>query len=437
MRIAFYTLGCKLNQCESEALASAAAGRGFSVVPVTEGADLYIINTCTVTSKAEQKARRVIRKILREHPDAQVVAAGCYAQVDREALHALSDRLMVVGQADKDLLLDLVSRTDAVADTPALIEALRQERYGRADPFAYRADSPAYHTRPFLKIQDGCNNRCAYCRVPLARGNSVSLPADEVLHRLRQLDGKGFREVVLTGVNITAWREGEGRFEDLLERVLAETWGFRIRLSSLEPDMVTPRLAGLLADERICPHFHIPIQSGSDAVLKAMGRHYDASGVRRAVDLLIGARPGCFIAADVITGFPGETDADFQDTLRLVSGPALARLHVFPFSIRPGTRACTMAGRVPERTARERSAVLLRLSEDLHDRYLRQQAGSRVTMLLLEPHDTLPGAWWGLSENYLQLPVTGLPQGKAAPGVLCNALVTEAGGKFTAGFTDF
>lgn len=431
MRIAFHTLGCKLNQCESESLASAAAEGGLSVVSADEAADIYIINTCTVTSKAEQKARRIIRKILRERPGAQVVVTGCYAQLEAEALRDISDRLVILPQEEKASLLPLIR----CAGQEGHIDVTAG---GAADPFAFRAESPAYHTRPFLKIQDGCDNRCAYCRVPLARGNSVSLPAEDILQRLKDLDEKGFREVVLTGVNITAWRSGGARLEDLLEQVLAGRYGFRVRLSSLEPDMVTERLADLLQDERICPHFHLPVQSGSDAVLAAMGRHYDSSGVRRAVNLLDRARPGAFLAADVITGFPGEGKTDFQDTRRLVDELPFARLHVFPFSPRPGTRAYTMAGRVPERTARERSAVLLRLSEDLYAGYLRQWAGRRVSMLLLEPHAGRPGAWWGLSENYLQLPVTGLPKGARQSGKLCGADITvDAGADYMAAFDNF
>ncbi len=436
MRIAFYTLGCKLNQCETEALASAAVDGGSDVVHIDEDADLYVINTCTVTSKAEQKARRIIRKTLREHPAARVVVTGCYAQLEHEVLRRLSDRLIIVGQEEKDLLLDLLARAEEGTYTGALVEALRRERYGRSDPFAFRVDSPAYHTRPFLKIQDGCNNRCAYCRVPLARGNSVSLPAEEVLLRLRDLDEKGFQEVVLTGVNLTAWRHDGKTLGDLLRRILAERYGFRIRLSSLEPDMISDHLAGLLTDDRICPHFHLPVQSGSDAILAAMGRRYTAGEVYRAVEKLSAVRPDPFIAADIITGFPGETDEDFAATLRLVSNLPLSQLHVFPFSPRPGTRAAGMKNRVPERVSRERSARLLRLSRDLHARYLRRWTGREVSMLVMRPGAD-PDSWIGLSENYLQLDVRGAPPGTVSPGDLCRAVPAVQNGRFFAGFSGF
>ncbi|MBN2050225.1 MAG: tRNA (N(6)-L-threonylcarbamoyladenosine(37)-C(2))-methylthiotransferase MtaB [Spirochaetales bacterium] len=436
MRIAFYTLGCKLNQCESEALATAAACRGFSLSVTWEEADIYIINTCTVTSKAEQKARRVIRKILRERPAAQVVVTGCYAQLESEALRGISPRLIIVTQEEKDLLLDLLSSAAPGGDLQLLVQDLRDQRLNHADPFAFRVDSTAYHTRPFLKIQDGCDNRCAYCRVPLARGNSISLKADEVLRRLEDLEEKGFREVVLTGVNITAYRDGDTTFDDLLERLLSRNWSFRIRLSSLEPDRVTEHLAELVTDERICPHFHLPVQSLSDRILKAMGRHYDAAGALKAVERLTASRSDPFLAADVITGFPGETEEDSQETFRLLTDLPFSGLHVFPFSPRPGTRAFGMKNRVPERDSGQRSARLLRLSKELHEAYLHRWIGRVVSPLLLEK-GSAPGRWQGLSENYLQLSVRGVPAKEAAPGLLCRAEVVEEAGTMAARFSGF
>jgi len=431
MRIAFYTLGCKLNQCETEALASAAVDGGSDVVQIDEEADLYVINTCTVTSKAEQKARRIIRKTLREHPAGRVVVTGCYAQLEKCAIAGISERLLIVPQEEKASLLSLLRQAgregylSAPDGTPA-------------DPFAYRIESPAYHTRPFLKIQDGCNNRCAYCRVPLARGNSVSLPMNEVLLRLDDLDSKGFQEVVLTGVNITAYRDGGYGLEELIEGILNRDYGFRVRLSSLEPDMITEQLVDLFRDQRICPHFHIPVQSGSDAILAAMGRRYNTDEVYKAMEKLSAVRPDPFIAADIITGFPGETDEDFADTLRLVSNIPLSQLHVFPYSPRPGTRAAGMKNRVPERLSRERSARLLDLSRDLHGRYLRRWTGRSVRMLLLGKDPDVPDLWHGMSENYLQLPVQGVqPACGSAGGRVCRAVVTATAGQFSARFTEF
>ena len=408
MKASVYTFGCKLNQYESEALAAAFRDRGFTLVSVADPADVYVVNTCTVTSKSDQKARRLIRKLSREHPGVPVVVTGCYAQLNRPELEALGGNIRVVSQEDKSTLLDLPGRLAAGESVP--------EGGRSGGPFAYRVDRFSFHSRGFLKIQDGCDGACAYCRVPLARGASVSLAAREAVARLGELEQAGYREVVLTGVNISDYRGG---LAALLQRMLAETSTVRLRLSSLEPECITEELAEALAAPRIRPHFHIPVQAGSDAVLQRMRRRYTSAVVEEAVARLRRAKGDPFVAADLIVGFPGESEEDFSRTRELVERLEPAGLHVFPFSPRPGTVAVTLRPRVPERTRDRRAGELLALGVRLQRRYAERRAGGTVEAVLEQP---LPGAgallWRGLTENYLQVEVEGVPSDQARAGGL-------------------
>ena len=442
MRASFHTFGCKLNQFETEALASAFRSRGFSLVDPSEESDLYLVNTCTVTGKSEQKARSYIRRLSGSRPRALVLVTGCYAQLDPKGLSELGPNVVVVSQSDKSLLLDLPQRLleQAAAGPSAagLAGALSMQAgalaprtgigVGLADPFRFNVERYSFHSRAFLKIQDGCDHRCAYCRVPLARGGSVSLDAEAAAQRARALAEAGYREVVLTGVNISAYRAGEVGLAGLLERLLAATGEVRLRLSSLEPEAVTPALVEVLRHPRLCPHFHLPVQSGSDAVLLAMRRRYRAQQVRRAVEALRAARGEPFLAADLIAGFPGETEQDFQCTFRMAEELGFAKLHVFPFSPRPGTAAARMPGRVPERIRDQRVRALTELSDALGLRYRRSWVGREVEVVLEEQQAGVPG-WRGVSANYLPCLVRGAPPvtGPAAlsPGSLVRARIED------------
>ncbi|MCF6335268.1 MAG: radical SAM protein, partial [Spirochaetales bacterium] len=307
MKAAFYTLGCKLNQSESETLASSFDSRGFSISKVTENADLYIINSCTVTTKAEQKARRMIRKFSRENPKSVILVTGCYAQVEPSELDDLGSNVFVVSMDRKHTLLNLpdvlaeaqshgLSLLEGISD---FLEDSRSQLPDPQDRFLFHTSNVSDHARAFLKIQDGCDNSCGYCRVTIARGESVSLESSEVVRRALVLEEIGFREIVLTGVNITDYRSLEKPDFRLPELVDALTSGLkraRIRLSSLEPDMIDKRLAESVKHPSVVPHFHIPVQSGSDEILKRIKRHYSAERVRRAVSLLGSVKKNPFIA---------------------------------------------------------------------------------------------------------------------------------------------
>jgi threonylcarbamoyladenosine tRNA methylthiotransferase MtaB len=427
MRASFHTFGCKLNQFETEALASAFRSRGFSLVEPAGEAEVYLINTCTVTGKSEQKARRFIRRLARERPAALLVVTGCYAQLDPGALGSLAPNVVVVSQADKSLLLDLPGRLEeeGVRGAGAILRNLsaRPARNGPArQPFDFQVERYSFHSRAFLKVQDGCDHRCAYCRVPLARGGSVSLDPDTAVQRIRLLEAAGYREVVLTGVNLSAWRHGDGGLARLLERLLAATAGVRLRLSSLEPETVKPALVEALRQPRICAHFHLPVQSGSDRLLKSMRRRYRAEQVRRAAALLRAARADPFLAADLIVGFPGETEADFRESVALAESLGFAKLHVFPFSPRPGTAAVRLGARVPERVRDERVRVLTELSGRLARAYRGAWIGREVEVVLEERRGE-GSPWRGFSGNYLPCAVRGVPEGPGPSGLSPGRLV--------------
>ena len=456
--VSFHTFGCKLNQLETESISQAFSSEGFSIVPWGAAADLYVVNTCTVTSMAEQKARREIRKVLRERPSACVIATGCYAQLDPEALRSIADdlnsslgdgsdravfdrnRIVVVSGDLKSALLDLPAFVGDSACTPSQLgEVLAAWASGRnraeADPFRFDANDFAFHSRASLKIQDGCDNVCSYCRVRLARGKSVSLAAPEILSRLRELERRGYAEAVLTGINISRYRDSSGvDFAELLGILLDGTEKIALRISSTEPDGVDERFAEAVSPVRVRPHFHLSIQSGSDEVLNRMRRRYRASQVRRAAELLRSAKGDPFLACDVIAGFPGETDEDFLKSYELCGELGFAWIHAFPFSPRPGTEAAALVPKIPERVAGARVERLTALAREGRERYLRRWIGKEVEAIAegraaerfssVENISTFPA----LSDNYLKLSVECVSRRPPRSGtaILCRIVGAAA-----------
>lgn len=429
MRVAFHTFGCKLNQYETEALAQSFRAAGHEVGALGRGADLYVVNTCTVTSKSEQKARRLVRALCQQESDAVVVVTGCYAQTDAEAVQGLGDNVLCLTQERKHLLLDLGGRLPARADREpaAFLDRVRAgltAPEAGGSPFAYAVVRTTFHARATLKIQDGCDYGCAYCRVPLARGRAVSRASGDVLAEARALEAAGHREIVLTGVNIAAYADGGMGLADLIRAVLLETRESRLRLSSLEPERLRGPLLDVVAEERVCPHFHLPVQSGSDPVLLAMKRRYGVREVAAAVSALRAAKGDPFIAADLIAGFPGESAEDHAMTVSLVQSAGFSQLHVFPFSPRPGTAAWSMTPRVPERVRDERTRELRALSARLHEDYVARWVGRRVDVLVEE-------AGRGTSGNYLKVRL----RGAAAPrGALFSVVLAQEQGELVGAF---
>ena len=469
-RVTFQTFGCKLNQLETEALADSFSRAGAAVLSPGSEAELHILNTCTVTGKAEQKARRSIRAALAAGPrspgrEAVVVVTGCYAQVEAEAIEALGERVLAVRGEDKALLHGLAAfladewqghgdllgavrdwraaaaaraaavPAGAAGATGAAAGGPRSDNAARDGRFAFNPAAFAFHSRPSLKIQDGCSNRCSYCRVCIARGPSVSLEPAVVLERLRALEASGAAEAVLTGVNLSQYRSGGLGFAGLLGYLLAGTSRIAIRLSSFEPDRVDAAFLEAFGERRVRPHLHLPIQSGSDAVLARMGRRYTASQVLAACDDLRRVKGDPFLAADIIAGFPGETDADFEATLSTAAAAGLAWIHAFPFSARPGTAAWDMKPRVPERVAGERVAALTALAERGREAYLARWMGCEVEAVLETVYDDdgSPAAegsgFRATSDNYLRLALESLPSGQGLAGRRGNAFLCQITGR--------
>jgi threonylcarbamoyladenosine tRNA methylthiotransferase MtaB len=405
LRVCVYTLGCRLNQCESEGIADAFSEEGFEIVREEDGADIYIVNTCTVTSKAEQKARRMIRKFARE---GICLVTGCYAQMNGKEIAALGKGIIVISLSKKPLLLKLPGHIKAGLrnglDLMACLQTFTDED---ASPFDYDAASFSYHSRAYLKIQDGCDNDCAYCRVHVARGKAVSLDVATVIQRARELEAEGYHEIMLTGVNLTMYdHEGAG-LGGLLEKLLPALGpDIRLRLSSLEADHVDDRLLAALGDERMQPHFHIPVQSASDYVLKRVNRKYDKAHLIYIITQMRRIKQDPFIAADIIAGLPGEREEDFQETYDFLKEYHFAQLHVFPYSPRPDTELFGAPDKLPEYLRDERAAKLRDLSVSLHRTYLERQLGKDCEIILQERKH---GHFTGVSGNYIDVIVDGDP----------------------------
>ncbi|HVP20127.1 MAG TPA: tRNA (N(6)-L-threonylcarbamoyladenosine(37)-C(2))-methylthiotransferase MtaB [Spirochaetia bacterium] len=443
MRIGFHTFGCKLNQYETEALASSFRGHGHTVVSALDDADAYVINTCTVTGRADHKSRAAVRGLSRKHPESLLIVTGCSAQLEARALSALGGNIVVVPQSAKADLLVLAERIAEEQDIRAGLARLRDESSPAVpDPFAFRVDTLSFHTRAFLKIQDGCDGLCAYCRVPQARGAATSLDVEEVIRRATALESQGHREIVVTGVNLSAYRSRGIGLPRLVGELTGATRRVRFRLSSLEPESLTEDLALNLRHERICAHFHVPVQSGSNAVLQRMKRRYRAERVVEGAGLLRAAKEAPFLAADFIVGFPGETQEDHAMTVGLIERLGLAALHVFPYSARPGTAAAGFRPRVPQRVRDQRARQLGDMSRGLLDTYARSWLGKDVEVLLessrrrQEPEAPAVSGR-GVSENYLKVIVEDLPAESNGKGKIARARIVHSGETCRAAFLGF
>jgi threonylcarbamoyladenosine tRNA methylthiotransferase MtaB len=388
-KVALDTLGCKLNQAETELLARELIEAGYELVTHVGQADIYILNTCTVTHTADRKARQRLRQAHRQNPDAIVVATGCYARRAYQELACIDGVTLVTGSNEKGHLLRLITETRH-QDHPDLSE----KRTSTLRPSVFR-------TRTFVKVQDGCDTPCSYCIVPLVRGRETSLPASEVIAEVSRRVADGYLEVVLTGTKIGTYHHNGTDLKGLLERILAETDVRRLRLSSLQPQEISPGLLGLLADDRLCPHFHLSLQSGSDSVLARMGRRYSAKEYEQTVSLIRESVPDAAITTDIIVGFPGETNEEFKESYCFCQRMEFARIHVFPFSTRSGTKAAKMPGQVDSRTKKQRSDTMLTLAEE-SARNFRQRFSGR-TMPVLWERRTGDYTWSGVTGNYLRV----------------------------------
>ncbi len=400
MNIYLTALGCKLNQAEIEALARQVAARGHTVVAHPAQAEWAIVNTCTVTHVADKKSRQIIRQMRRANDKLRVAVIGCYGEMSPEQAAGLDGVALVLPNRDKDTVLDrILPPAEQCARAPA-VEALMLG-----------------HTRAFVKVQDGCDNRCAYCIVGIARGPQRSRPPENVLAKVRARLAEGYREVVLTGVNLGAYGRdsaGEGllprdagwSLARLVRLLLTETAVPRLRLSSIEPWDVTPELLALWQDVRLCRHLHLPLQSGCDATLRRMRRRNTAASYAAVVDETRARIPDVALTTDVIVGFPGENEAEFTQTLACVERLAFSRLHVFVYSRRPGTVAYDLPDQVAPPVAQARSDALIALGQRLAFAWHASFVGREAEVLFEQPEHTPDGSRWsGLTDNYLRVRV--------------------------------
>jgi threonylcarbamoyladenosine tRNA methylthiotransferase MtaB len=389
IKVALDTLGCKLNQAETELLTRELVEAGYKMVTHVSQADIYILNTCTVTHIADRKSRQRLRQAHRHNPDALIVATGCYARRAYQELACIDGVDLVAGNNEKEHLLRLIAEA-CHQDYPALSN--KRNRMPRPSVF---------RTRTFVKVQDGCNTPCSYCIVPLVRGRETSLPTSEVITEAGRRVADGYQEVVLTGTKIGQYHHGVVDLKGLLERILAETDVNRLRLSSLQPQEISPGLLGLWSDDRLCPHFHLSLQSGSDPVLARMKRHYGTTGYEQAISLIRQNIPDAAITTDIIVGFPGETDEEFEESYRFCQRMEFARIHVFPFSQRSGTLAAQMPGQTDSRTKKQRSDMMLSLAEESARNFGQRFSGR--TMTVLWEQRTGDYIWSGVTGNYLRV----------------------------------
>jgi threonylcarbamoyladenosine tRNA methylthiotransferase MtaB len=452
--------GCRATHADGAALERQLLDRGCIAAPEAATADIVVVNTCTVTASADTQARDAIRKIHAKNPGARVIVTGCYAQRAPDELAALPGVSWVVGNSHKPqipLLVDTLSLH--AAPQPAAGDFVSAAVLGSAVTFHADAMSLAQgpakiltgdifeqtsflaapvlggegnHTRPTLKIQDGCNSRCSYCVIPFVRGKSRSLPPHKVIEETQRLSEAGYREVVLSGINLgTYGRDLSPRveFPDLLREILDQTSVERLRISSIEPLDVTQDLVALFAfSERLAHHFHMPLQSGSDRILAAMHRWYRAEHYARRVELIREYLPQAAIGADVIAGFPGETEADHAATLAFIDRLPFTYLHVFSFSKRPGTRAATLPNEVPAAVIKRRARELRALGEKKSAAFYRAQSGQSLSVLTLRHTSGENSADWtpAISSNYLHVRVPG----EWPPNQMISVLATPGGASY-------
>lgn len=398
--VAFYTLGCKANQLETSTLASQFQDQGWKLVPFDEAAEVYVINTCTVTERSDQESRRIIRRARLSNPNARIAATGCYAQVAPDELAALDGVSFVIGNNFKDQLVRIVQETPP-SDRPLVqVSEIDKSRIMEG------ASSAAIdRTRGSLKIQDGCDYKCTYCIIWEARGLSRSLPVEDIRLQLQRMLDEGFKEIGLTGINIGQYEHEGADLADLLTELIQLSGEFRLRLTSLDPMEVSDKLIEVVQQSagKICPHFHLSAQSAEDYVLKRMGRRHHVADMLRVCETIAQKIPQASVGSDIIIGFPGETAERFEATYETLKSTYMNYFHVFSYSKRKGTPAATFPDQVPEREKKARAQKLRALSDEKNMVYRQRFLGQTLNVIVeeSEPGEPLKG----MSENYLKIEI--------------------------------
>lgn len=389
-KVALHNLGCKVNAYETEAMQEMLEKEGYEIVPFKEGADIYIINTCTVTNIADRKSRQMLHRARKMNPNAIVVAAGCYVQAQENEHHELDSCIdIVIGNNKKQDLIQILDEYESKCKTEEVIDINHTNEYENLN-----LSRTGEHTRAYIKVQDGCNQFCSYCIIPFARGRVRSRSLEDVVQEVTTLSGNGYKEVVLTGIHLSSYgidfeAQEAGKKTDLLTLILAvhEIPGIeRIRLGSLEPRIITEEFAKTIAGlPKMCPHFHLSLQSGCDATLKRMNRRYTTDEYFEKCELLRKYFDHPALTTDVIVGFPGETEEEFEESKAFVDKVNFYETHIFKYSKREGTRAAVMENQVPEQIKAERSAQLIELGAKKQEAYEKEMVGKNVEILVEEP----------------------------------------------------
>ena len=398
MRIAITTLGCKVNQYDSAMIESRLAARGLERCEFDQEADVYIVNTCTVTDRADAESLRLARRARRLNPAARVVMTGCFAQANPGALSKANEVDAVVGLARPD---DLERAVMGISDERVMVSNLRKER----GEIELSGVAMAGQTRAFLKLQEGCDQFCSFCIVPTSRGTSRSVEPRRLFGALDELHARGFKEVILSGVHLGGYgRDLDPPVElsELLEMVAERSPIGRIRISSLDPEELSDRIIAIISSsDRFCPHLHLPLQAGEDGILKAMRRRYDTAFYRERIERILEAMPDAAIGTDFIVGFPGEPTEQFERSIRFVESLPLAYLHVFPYAVRAGTTAAKMSGKVNPAEIKRRAALMRQVGECKRADFMSRFIGTRLKVLLEERERD--GGIGGYSRNYVRV----------------------------------
>jgi threonylcarbamoyladenosine tRNA methylthiotransferase MtaB len=421
MLATLYTLGCKVNFADGAQIETQLKEAGFDIVRFGEPADLVVINTCTVTMQADADSRKMIRRALRRYPNAFIAVTGCFAQLRREELLEIDGVDAVFGQDEKFRITEILSdienthpmtsrhRMSSITLIPSIHRMSNKNTLffiKEATPCEFHASSStesSLRTRIVLKLQDGCDYRCAYCAVPDARGSSRSMNFDDIEPAVRKIANDKFVEIILTGINLGEYRSPSGeRFVDVVRLLTSLDIQARFRISSIEPNLLTEEIINLVADSKnFCPHFHIPLQSGSDTILSAMRRRYRSADFENLVSKIKDKIPDCCIGVDLIAGFPGETEQDFVTTYKLIERLPVSYLHAFTYSVRQGTPAAEITPKVAHQIKKERTIALRQLSDSKLSVFYQSQIG-KTRLVVPETLDEVSGLWHGWSENYVR-----------------------------------
>ena len=401
MRFGFYTLGCKVNQYETQAMEQLLQSRGHTICPFTDDCDGYIINTCSVTAVADKKNRAMLRRCRKAHPDAVIAVCGCYSQ---HAPDALPEADVIGGSAQREAFIDMVLQTAADRQRRSRVDAALKRRSFEVLP----AGGLSGRTRAMLKVQDGCVNFCSYCIIPYTRGPVRSAPVELAVEQAKALATQGYREIVITGIEIASWGAdlpGKPGLETLLQALCQAVPQLRLRLGSLEPRIITEDFCRQLKSmDNLCHHFHLSMQSGCDTVLARMKRKYDTARYLESVTLLKQAFPGCAITTDMIVAFPGETEEEFSQSLSFIRQCGFADMHIFPYSRRPGTPADKMPGQLSNAVKEQRSQAAIAVAEEMNLAYRQALVGRTVQVLFEEPEKDL---FVGHTDTYVKVYMPG------------------------------